>query len=657
MVSASFKVTLGRGLDRADSSRPDGGTLQVGQALLAHLRGRAKEIAWLRHRTARDRSVEVSMHVVGTAGHVDHGKTTLIRHLTNTDTDRLAEERRRGLTIDLGFASAMLPSGAEVGFIDVPGHVRFLKNMLAGVGAIDACLFVVAANEGWKPQSEEHLRILDLLGVSHGVIALTKVGTVDDEWRQLTEMEIADRVAGTFLAGAEVVPVDVVAGIGLTGGSGLPAALDRMLAATPEAADRSRPRLWVDRSFALRGAGTVVTGTLTGGALELKDALVVEPGGLPVRVRELESHGARLELATPGRRLAVNLSGAGHRQIKRSQALVRAGQWHLCTTMDASLSVLHGLGHDVTRRGAYVGYFGSGEYPVRMTLLGRRPALQPGGTGAVRLRLATSVPLQPGDRYVLREMGRAEIVGGGEILDVTPVLPISRAAPDRSVARVVAERGWVERGELERLTGEVVEAVVGQWVVDPTTLGKDEGELRRRVSEAGAHGIDLAVLDDRQRALLERIPEITIEDGRVRSLDSADDVVRPEEHPYLAMLLAAPFSPPPPPGGMDRVELRALLNRGLVTEREGVYFASAAVEAAAQVAADLLSVSADGISASSLREALGTTRRYVLPLLGILDATGITRRRGDLRIAGPRMPVGSAPDATGAGEGGRGETT
>lgn len=599
----------------------------------------------------------MSMHVVGTAGHVDHGKTTLIRQLTNTDTDRLAEERRRGLTIDLGFASTVLPSGAEVGFIDVPGHVRFLKNMLAGVGAIDACLFVVAANEGWKPQSEEHLRILDLLGVSHGVVALTKVGTVDEEWRELVEMEITDQVAGTFLDGAEIIPVDVLAGVGLAGDGGLPAALDRMLATTPEAADRARPRLWVDRSFALRGAGTVVTGTLTGGALQLKDALVVEPGGLPVRVRELESHGVSLERATPGRRLAVNLSGAGHRQIKRSQALVRAGQWHLCTTMDASLFVLRCLDHEITRRGAYVGYFGSGEYPVRVTLLGRLPALQPGETGAVRLRLVTPAPLQPGDRYVLREMGRAELVGGGEILDVAPVLPISRAAPDRSVARVVAERGWVEREELERLTGKVAEAVIGRWVVDPVTLAKDEDDLRRRVREAGAHGVDLAVLDDRERALLERIPEIVTEDGRARSFDAVAGAVRPEEHPYLGLLLAAPFSPPPPPGGMDRIELRPLITRGLVTERDGIYFASDAVEAAAQVVAGLLSVSPDGISASAVREALGTTRRYVLPLLGILDAAGVTRRRGDLRIAGPRMPVSAAPAATDAGEGRRGEAT
>lgn len=582
------------------------------------------------------------MRVVGTAGHVDHGKTTLIRQLTNTDPDRLAEEQRRGLTIDLGFAFAVLPSGAEVGFIDVPGHVRFLKNMLAGVGAIDACLFVVAANEGWKPQSEEHLRILDLLGVSHGVIALTKVGMVDEEWRELAEMEIADHVQGTFLDAAEIVAVDVVSGIGLKGSNGLPAAIDRMLEVTPAALDRGRPRLWIDRSFALRGMGTVVTGTLAGGELQLKDELVVEPGGLRVRVRDLESHGSHLERATPGRRLAVNLSGASHQQVHRSQALVRAGQWHLCATMDASLSVLAGLGHEVTRRGAYLGYFGSGEHLVRMALLRGARGLQPGETGPVRLRLATVLPLLPGDRYVLREMGRAELVGGGEILDVAPLLPISKACPDRSVARVVAERGWVDRADLERLTGEAAEPTVGRFVVDATALASAEDSLAERVNEAGPRGLDLSALDEHHRALAQILPGIAVVDGRARSLGAAASAPRPEEHPYLAMLVAEPFSPPAPPATMDRIELRELVRRGLVIERDGIYFAAQSVETAAGVAAGLLADLPDGISASALREALGTTRRYVLPLLAILDSAGITRRRDDLRVAGPRLPAASA---------------
>src|SRR6187397_2333688 len=222
------------------------------------------------------------MHVVATAGHVDHGKSTLVLALTGMDPDRFAEEKQRGLTIDLGFAWATLPSGRGVGFVDVPGHVRFIKNMLAGVGAVDACLFVVAATEGWKPQSEEHLRILELLGVAHGLIAVTKVALVDEDMRQLALLDIAERVAGTFLESAAVVEVDAPAGQGV---DQLRTALDDLLAVTPTAADRGRPRLWVDRVFAAKGSGTVVTGTLTGGSITTEDELVVLPQGKAVRVR------------------------------------------------------------------------------------------------------------------------------------------------------------------------------------------------------------------------------------------------------------------------------------------------------------------------------------------------------------------------------------
>src|SRR5580692_6054793 len=293
------------------------------------------------------------MRVVATAGHVDHGKSTLVLALTGTDPDRLAEEKARGLTIDLGFAAGQLPSGAEIAFVDVPGHVRFIKNMLAGVGAVDACLFVVAATEGWKPQSEEHLRILELLGLTHGVIALTKVGLVDDDWRELVELEIADRVAGTFLAEAELVPVDAVAGLGI---DRLRGALDRLVAGTPAAVDRGWPRLWVDRSFPVRGAGTVATGTLTGGSFSLDDEVAIEPGGLPARIRRLHSHHVDLDRATPGRRLAVNLAGVAHDRVWRGQAVVRPGQWHRATVVDASLTVLASVGHRVSRRGAYAAY-------------------------------------------------------------------------------------------------------------------------------------------------------------------------------------------------------------------------------------------------------------------------------------------------------------
>ncbi|MGH9304604.1 MAG: selenocysteine-specific translation elongation factor, partial [Acidimicrobiales bacterium] len=424
------------------------------------------------------------MRVVATAGHVDHGKSTLIRHLTGTDPDRLAEEHRRGLTIDLGFAATTLPSGAEVGFVDVPGHARFVKNMLAGVGAVDACMFVVAANEGWKPQSEEHLRILDLLGTGHGGIVVTKVSLVDRDSLELVAMEIADAVKGTFLEGAETVEVDVEAGIGIEGEAGLVSMLERLVASTPQAVDSGRPRLFVDRSFALAGAGTVVTGTLTGGRLQVGDRLVLEPGGNKVRVRGLQSHGRAFSEASPGRRLAVSLAGISHHEVRRGQALVREGQWHPTRRLDAQLRVLTSLGRGVGRKGAFVGHFGSGEYPLRLSVLGGLSEIEPGESGFVRLRLPVALALMPGNRYILRESGRAETLGGGEVLDIAPVLPVSKARPSRSVERVIQERGFVEAGELERLTGERRAPDLGELVADPGALSRARVALGEKVSRA-----------------------------------------------------------------------------------------------------------------------------------------------------------------------------
>ncbi|MFM7061895.1 MAG: GTP-binding protein, partial [Actinomycetes bacterium] len=237
------------------------------------------------------------VHVIATAGHVDHGKSTLVRALTGVDPDRWDEEKQRGMTIDLGFGAATLPSGRELAFVDVPGHVRFIKNMLAGVGAVDACLFVVAATEGWKPQSEEHLRILELLGLSHGIVALTKVGLCDADLVELARLDLAEHLEGSFLERAEVVEIDVPGGIGV---DGLRAALDRLAAATPLAADEGRPRLWVDRAFAAKGSGTVVTGTLTVGSLAVDDELTLLPQDVTVRVRALQSHHHARSSAAPG---------------------------------------------------------------------------------------------------------------------------------------------------------------------------------------------------------------------------------------------------------------------------------------------------------------------------------------------------------------------
>ena len=432
--------------------------------------------------------------------------------------------------------------------------------MLAGVGAVDACLFVVAANEGWMPQSEEHLRILELLGVSHGLIALTKVGLCDADIADLARLEVEERVEGTFLAEVPVVATDVVDGLGV---DDLRAGLDDLVDRTPAAADHRRPRLWVDRAFAARGAGTVVTGTLGGGQIRVDDELELRPRGAVVRVRALQSHHSQRTKIGPGNRVAVNLSGVSHQDVARGDVLVRAGQWHLTNRLDASVTVLSTLDHEVSRRGAHVVYLGACELPARMRILGLE-ALSPGETGLVRLHLPRRLPLLPGDRFVVRESGRAETIGGGTVLDVDPVLPASKAKPDLSVGRVVAERGWVEADRLALLTGQQREPDVGRWVVSPTVLDAARARLQEAVDDAGPLGLDVAGLDERDRAVLGVMEEVAVEGGRVRPVGQSDPF---ENHRYTAALEAAAFTPPDPEAaGVDRSEVRepgeARLDRG-----------------------------------------------------------------------------------------------
>ena len=570
------------------------------------------------------------MHVVATAGHVDHGKSTLVRALTGTDPDRFAEEKARGLTIDLGFAATTLPSGATLSLVDVPGHVRFLKNMLAGVGAVDACLFVVAATEGWKPQSEEHLQILELLGISHGIIALTKVGAADDDLVELARLEIAERVEGTFLDGAPVVATDARTGFRL---ENLRVALEDLVASTPTAIDRGWPRLWVDRAFSARGAGTVVTGTLSGGSLRVNDELAIYPIGTGARVRSLENHNASHQELPPGTRCAVNLVGVSHDEVERGDVLVRPNQWHHTMVFDASLKVLDRLDHPVSRRGAHVVYLGSGEHPVRMRILGPE-ALEPGSEGSVRIHLPRPLPLLPGDRFVLRESGRSETVGGGEVLDVDPVQRASLAQPDRSVDRVIAERGWIDASELERLTGQYRIPDVDQWVVDPKVLHETVERLRTAMHAAGPMGLELAGLEQFERAVAHLLGDAEIQTGRLVPTGAIDPLAN---HPFVAALTASPFTPPQP-DGVDRGELRELVRRGDVVEVEGIFYAASAITAAGELAAQILAKQPDGFTVSAFREAAGNTRKHTMPLLAHLDGTGVTRRRADIRIAGPRLP-------------------
>jgi selenocysteine-specific elongation factor len=382
---------------------------------------------------------------------------------------------------------------------------------------------------------------------------------------------------------------------------------------------------------------------LAGGSLAVGDVLAAVPGPLPdreaieVRIRGLQRHKESVHDVAPGQRVAVNVLGVSQSELGRGQALIRPHQWAPARTVDASLRVLSALDHEVGRRGAYQVYVGSSEHAVAIRILGGE-ALLPGEDGYVRLHFPVALPLLPGDRYVLRESGRSETIGGGEVLDLSPVRTAARAHPDRSVDRVIAERLWLTPDELERLTGERREpTLVGRWIVDPTALQDLKDRIRQLVENAGALGLEVALLSERERAVLSTMQEFISDGARARHVDNSS--AHPlADHPYLAMLDRSPFAPPTPEeSGVSKEELRELVRSGQVIEREGCYFSPRAMTAATRCVARLLAECPEGITASAVRSELGTTRKYVLPILSYLDASGITRRRGDLRIGGPRL--------------------
>jgi selenocysteine-specific elongation factor len=588
------------------------------------------------------------MRVVATAGHVDHGKSTLVQALTGTNPDRFPEERTRGLTIDLGFAFCTLPSGIEVGFVDVPGHTRFIRNMLAGVGAVDVAVLVVAANEGWKPQSEEHLRILDLLDIRHGIVVVTKADLVDAETVELARLEVADHLAGTTFAAVEVVACAARDGEGL---DDVRAALDRALAAAPGARDRDRPRLWVDRVFTPKGAGTVVTGTLTGGRIAVDDDLVVR--GNRVRVRQIEQHGRAVTDARPGERVALNLAGIDHHEVHRGDAVVRAGQWRAVETTDVALTALPGVA--LKRRCRLRAAVGSGDHAVWCRRLDDTFA---------RLRFDTPLPLAPGDRLVLRDTGSDSTVAGAEVLDVTPARKAADA-PARlaaaPAARLLAD-GWIPAAGLEARTGLTPDAAralltdagavaVGPWFATPEVVRDTLARLDALVAHhhrdepadvgvaLGAAAQHVGLDEERLSALVASSSDLAVRQGFVHRPDHAGRAS--ESAPgrdLLAALDATPFAPPPVE---DRALVRALAREGRVVDLDGVVFSTDALD---QARARIVTALADrgSITVADARDLLGSTRKFVVPILGHLDATGVTRRRGDDRIPGPRSGLTGA---------------
>ena len=570
----------------------------------------------------------MNKHVICTAGHVDHGKSTLVNALTGVDPDRWAEEKRRGLTIDLGFAKANRRNNGFVSFIDVPGHERFLKNMLAGVGAVDGCLFVVASTEGWKPQSEEHLRILNLLGVERGLIALTKISLVDDDFREIVELEIKDHLKGTFLESAPIIPVDSITGLGI---DLLITELENMLEGTPVAKDNDRPRLWIDRVFTVRGSGTVVTGTLTGGSLKVDDEIVINPQNFVTKIRSLQSHDEQISNTSPGSRVAINLSNIDHRSIGRGSVITNPGQWFLTSTFDAELDVLPSIEHEVSRRGAYLAYIGTKEEFVKVRVLGDE-VIPAGSKGLIRVYMEEKLPLMLGDRLILRESGRNETIGGAIILDPDPILRAAEAKPNSSIDRIISEHKWITPSHLEALTGVRRKEDVPGWIVDPLCLEDMIANLSQRLLTAGNLGLDITSLDQFERAAIGLLEGVFIE-GKYLRMEGADNL---SDHPYLHQLETDLFKPPDA-NGVDPRELRELVRRGLIIEQNGIFFSQNAVTSAARRIQVLLNENPEGVTVGEVRIALDSTRKYVLPLLNYLDQIGATVRRNDVRLAGKRL--------------------
>ncbi|MGC5321429.1 selenocysteine-specific translation elongation factor [Micromonospora arida] len=577
------------------------------------------------------------MFVVATAGHVDHGKSTLVRALTGMEPDRWAEERRRGMTIDLGFAWTTLPSGGTVAFVDVPGHERFVPNMLAGVGPVPAALIVVAADEGWMPQSAEHLAALDALGVAYGLLAVTRA-------------DLADPGPATARARAEIAEtslgaVPAVAVSGLTG-AGLPqlrAALDRLAAQLPAPALDDPVRLWVDRSFTVRGSGTVVTGTLGAGRLRVGDELELAGADEPVRVRGLHSLGEARPEAAAVARVAVNLRGTPRDRLGRGDALLTPGRFRHTDLVDVRLA-----GDPAADLPATLTlHVGSAAVPVRV---------RPLGPDTVRLRLARPLPLLVGDRALLRDPGRHHVSGGVRVLDVAPP-PLGRRGAAAARAQVLAEldgrpdlagelrrRRLIRAGALIRMGVPVhAEPVAGDWLADPAHWRRLGEQLAEEVARhAREHPLEPGMPVDalRQRlALPDRVlvealvrPPLRIHAGRVgaASANALPEPVALAVQRVRAEYGDRPFRAPEADRlvdlGLGPREIGAAVRAGaLLRLADNVVLLPDALDDAVRVLAGL----PQPFTLSAARQALDTTRRVAVPLLELLDRRGATRRLPD----------------------------
>ena len=591
------------------------------------------------------------MYVVATAGHVDHGKSTLARTLTGMDPDRWEEEKRRGLTIDLGFVWTHLPSGADVAFVDVPGHERFLGNMLAGLGPAPVVLFVVAADEGWQAQSTDHRDAIAALGISHGVVALTRSDRADDQRRQEVRGEVGRQLAGTALADAAIIEVSAKTGEGI---EKLRAELDTVLAAAPAPDAERRVRLWVDRSFSVKGAGTVVTGTLGAGSIAVGDRLDLLSGGelVPVEVRGLHSENTAVVSAQPVTRVAVNLRGVEAEAISRGDSLLSPSTWRVTQEFDVRRVSGESLSDVVQELIAHTG------------TAGVEARVRPLSGDFARIRLSAPLALQLGDRFVLRGPGARHVLAGVEIVDLVPPALRRRGAAARRAeelaqledyrnpAQSLRHRGYALLSELEQDGYETSAPPAGviafnKWWITAGQVGKWKQALNDAVQEhmaakplsvglpRGAARDVLGVEEDSLLNLAVAAAKLESAEGVIRlpgaavNLGEAEASVAELERRLKREPFAAPEAADLRELGLGNKELAAAERAGrLLRLKDGVVLLPAAV---AEARTRLQGIE-QPFSTSQARQALCTTRRVAIPLLEQLDAKGITRRLdGSLR--------------------------
>ncbi len=628
------------------------------------------------------------MHVIGTAGHVDHGKSTLVQALTGTHPDRLKEEQEREMTIDLGFAWLTLPSGEDIGIVDVPGHRDFIENMLAGIGGIDAVLFVIAADEGMMPQSTEHLAILNLLQVNGGVVALTKIDLITDpDWLDLVEDDIKSALKNTVLENAPIVRVSSRTRQGI---AELLERLSECLADRPARADLGRPRLPVDRVFTMPGFGTVVTGTLSEGSLQTGDEVEILPPGLHTRIRGLQTHRRKEEIAIPGGRTAVNISGVTVDQIKRGYVVTHPGTYQPTRRIDVRFRLLPDISQSLKHDTLVKFFLGAAEIQSRIRLLGSEELL-PGEEGWLQLELDEPVVAIRGDRYILRRPSPGETLGGGTVVDPHPkgrhkrfsaqelasLDTLAKGTPaevllqSMLVLGIAPLQSVITRSNLDAsaanqaiqelvLNGDIFVLENGeQSVIPPQGLITSKSywfQLNRQILQVVdeyhsnfplRRGIPREELKSRLKlsprlfntALRRIVTEGGVEEIGAYLCRAGFSIhfsfqQQQAVNNLLARFAASPFSPPTVKECLTEVgeELyNAMIEVGLLIPiPPDVVFRKQDYDLMLSEVTNLLKKK-QTITAAEVRDHFNTSRRYVLALLEYLDTQGITVREGDNR--------------------------